>query len=447
VGGGVVPQRRNILFLTNRVPFPPDKGDKIRTFHQLEHLASSHNVYCACFADSDQDLKHAEALRRWCTDVVVLRWGRKRAMMHAGAALLSREPLTCWAYACGRLSDVLRRWSQRIAFDAVVAFSSSTARYALEVPAGRRVLDLCDVDSEKWLNYASATRLPLSWLYKLEGRRLRLFEQACLQAFDATMVITERERVILDPQRRCSTLHVVPNGVTLPRTPVPPACGCGPGMGFVGAMDYRPNVEGIRWFVREVWPRIVQCVPTARLRIIGRNPTRQVRGLAKHQGVEVTGEVQDVRLLLGQCRVVVTPLRLAQGLQNKVLEAMALARPVVATSAVARAMPVLPGHNILVADSAEEFGRHVVALCDFDALCAKIGEGGYRCVATYYSWPEALQRYEELVVGTADAAGMQSPTRSQAVARAPVVAETRLGARVPVGGGMAVMVAHRSSDR
>jgi polysaccharide biosynthesis protein PslH len=395
----MVTKRKNILFLANRVPFPPDKGDKIRTFHQLDHLAMSHDVYCACFVESRGEMARAGQLRRWCADLAPVRWNMKWAAMRAAGEWLLGRSMTCGAYRHGRMRASLACWARKVDFDVVVAFSSMMAPYALSVPAARRVLDLCDVDSEKWTDYGRVARFPWSMLYRSEGRRLRAFEKSCLDAFDATVLITDRERNILDPHHDRDTLHVIPNGAVLPVGFPNPASQCGPVIGFLGAMDYRPNVEGICWFVDRVWPRILRCVRDARLVIVGRNPVRRVRQLACHPGIEVTGEVDNVGRYLSRCRIVVAPLHIARGLQNKVLEAMAVKRPVVATSAVAEGLQVLPGHNILVADEPKQYAEKIVALCDFDGLCDKIGEAGYRCVATYYAWAETLRRYEEVVLG------------------------------------------------
>ena len=420
--------RKNILFLANRVPFPPDKGDKIRTFHQLDRLARSHNVYAACFTETPRDVELAAALKRWCVEVVALPWNRRIGLVRAIRTLSSGRPLTVAVYRDPRLTKALADLARRVPFDVVTAFSSYMAPYALAVPAGRRILDLCDVDSEKWRDFSKNSRWPVSPAYRLEARRLRAYEERCLTEFDATIVITDREREIIDPllvrefllapapRRAGPTLHVIANGVELPvREPAPPSS-CGPVVGFVGAMDYRPNARGICWFAREVWPRIVRDVGTATLLIVGRNPARRVRRLAGVPGVIVTGEVLDVRDELARCRVVVAPLQVARGLQNKVLEAMAMRRPVVATSTVVGGLSVRPGREILVADEPGEFAERVLALCRSDDLCDRIGNAGHRCVAAQYCWTVVLDRYERVLLGSPPAEPVMPQAREAAEA-------------------------------
>ncbi len=393
--------RKNILFLTHRVPFPPNKGDKIRTFHHLDWLSRSHNVHCACFVDNPHDRIHAIALKRWCVEVAALPWSRLEGVVRAFSRWPRGATLTCAAYDDARMRRQLAAWSEAIDFDVVTAFSACMAPYALAVRAKRRVLDLCDVDSEKWLDFARRTSIPTSLLYRAEGRRLRALERALVDKFDATLVITERERALLDAAGRGGVIHVVPNGVDLPASSPPAPSRRGPIICFVGAMDYRPNIEGIEWFVRRAWPSIRGSVPNAKLLIVGRNPAGAVRRLARVPGVIITGEVDDPRKFLAASRLAIAPLFVARGLQNKVLEAMAMRRPVVATQGVADSLGVDSGYHVLVAESAAEFVGQVVGLCREDRRCDELGEAGYRYVAAGHGWTQALALYERLLLGKA----------------------------------------------
>ena len=391
--------RKNLLFLAHRVPFPPDKGDKIRTFHQLDQLSLMHNVYCACFVESSQDAHHAKQLRRWCDGVIAVQWRPRTAMRKSLFAVARGRSFTEAAYRDFSMKKRLSQLCKTVNMDIVVAFSSCMAQYALKVPAKRRVLDMCDVDSEKWLGYAKGAGFMTARLYEREGRLLRAFEKECLKRFDATILITDRERTTLDPQGDCSNLHVVSNGVTLRVPPPVTASHCGPIATFVGAMDYRPNVEGVERFVRKTWPLVLAEIPDAQFLIVGRHPVRRVQRLARVKGVTVTGEVHDPRIHLARSRVVVVPLDISCGLQNKVLEAMAMRRPVVTTSAVANGLKVESGTHLMVTDAPEAFAAKIMDLCRSGKLCDKIADSGYRCAATHYGWGEALQRYEDIVLG------------------------------------------------
>ncbi|MCZ6681621.1 MAG: glycosyltransferase, partial [Planctomycetota bacterium] len=164
-------------------------------------------------------------------------------------------------------------------------------------------------------------------------------------------------------------------------------------------MDYRPNIEAVRWFVRNVWPHVLESIPAARFTIVGRNPVRAVRRLASTRGVEVTGAVQSVPAHLRKMRVFAAPFSIARGIQNKVLEAMAFNRPVVATSSVANTLKVENGRSILVADDAVSFASRIVDLCEFDKYCDQIGEAGFRAVAASYCWADVQRQFEIAVLG------------------------------------------------
>lgn len=391
--------RKTVLFLTHRLPFPPDKGDKIRTFHQLDHLALSHDVYCACFIDDIADRAYLGTIRRWCRDVVAIPWCRTEGLARALCGLTRREPLTRLAYEERAMREAIARWTARVNFDAVVAFSACMAPYALEAEAARRVLDLCDVDSQKWLSYSERSPWPLSRLYAREARLLREFEETCLHAFDATMVITTRERDAIDPRGRCRTLHVVPNGVTVPAQAPRPVSACGPVVGFVGAMDYRPNAEAAAWFAREAWPLIREESPGAEFRIVGRNPPRSIRRLAGGEGIVVTGRVPSATTEICRCRTLVVPLQQAWGMQNKVLEGMAWGRPVVTTPHVAETLGVGHESGLIVADEPTEFAEAVIDLCADVDRCEEVGRRARQTVLDRFRWEDALQSYERIVLG------------------------------------------------
>lgn len=407
--------RRKILFLSHRVPFPPNKGDKIRTFHQLERLAASHDVYCACFVDCPEDRVHAAALRQWCRETVIVEWRRPAAKLRALAGLLKAAPMTLAAYESAPFHAQLAELSSRVRFDAVVAFSACMAPYAMSVAAKRRVVDLCDADSAKWMDYSKHSTFPLSLLYAEEGRRLLAYERECVRRFDASIVITERERRLIDPAGSYGKLAVIPNGIDLPGHTPAKASSLSPVVTFVGAMDYRPNVDGVCWFVRNVWPLVRACVPNARFTIVGRNPTPSVSRLRRVTGVLVTGEVGDVREFITSSRVVIAPLHIARGLQNKVLEAMAMRRPVVATASVAACMDATPDRHLLTADLPDTFARQIVQLCQSAGLCDRIAEGGYRYVACHHVWTDALDRFERLVTGSGQRINRRIVSRAAAL--------------------------------
>lgn len=391
------PAPLNILYLANRVPYPPDKGDRIRTYHQVRRLAERHNVYVACFHERPDDLAHINRLREQCREVATVRWRPISAARRALTAVAAGRPSTIAAFQAPALLRTIDAWCRRVSFDLVIAFASNMAAYALHVPARRRVLDLCDVDSEKWRAYGARRTGPIGALLRREARSLRQFELELIRQFDAVLFITDRERRLLDPGATNPRLHVVTNGCSLPSPAPPPPARCEPVIGFLGSMDYPPNVDAVRWFCDGAWPEVRGRVPSARFVIVGRNPVRAVTRLARHPGVQVVGAVPNPGPYLATMRAFAAPLHVVRGLPNKVLEAMAFGRPVVATCDVGHALMAQSGVDLLTSDNAAGFARHLVALCEDNRLCDRIGSAGSLFVGTHHHWPAVLADFERIV--------------------------------------------------
>jgi sugar transferase (PEP-CTERM/EpsH1 system associated) len=386
-----------ILYLAHRIPYPPDKGDKIRSFHQIAHLARRHEVWCACFVDDPSDQRHVDSLRGICEKVAAIPLCRRWAMAKGFLGMLRGDTVTEAFYRSREMFSSVTDWSKRVRFDAVLAFSSSMAPYALRVPAGRRVLDFCDLDSRKWADYARFCRFPWRWLHAMEARRLGVMERLWSPCFDAVTVVTESEAAPLRGFLSEDQLHVVNNGVTIePETNVPPSSNT---VGFVGAMDYFPNVDAVCWFVGECWPRILAECPNATFRIVGRAPTRRVRRLVRSTNVEVVGAVEDARAEIRRFTVCVAPLRIARGVQNKVLEAMAEGRPVVLTSFAAEGIAGRDSEPFRITDTPELFAHQVAHLLGDANQRRRIGMEARRFVSARHRWDVEIAKLESILLG------------------------------------------------
>jgi len=389
----------NILYLAHRFPYPPNKGDKLRAFRQIERLSAGHRLWCACFMDRPSDRRFARDLGAYCEKLAVIPLHPMAAKVRGLLGLARGSTVTESYYRFSKMSALLRNWAATTTFDSAIAFSSSMAPYVLSIPAKRRVLDMCDVDSCKWHEYADHANSLKRRIYRLEGRRLASREHEWTRQFDATIVITRQEaaelgRFAFDPR-----VHVVGNGVHLPplqsdSRPVQSLT-----VGFVGVMSYAPNVDAVEWFVRNCWPGVRKHDPRAVFRIVGREPGRRVRNLARIGGVEVIGEVDDIHSEVQRFDVSVAPLRIARGLQNKVLEAMAGGKPVVATTPAVEGIEARNQEHILIADDAEAFGRAVVRLIGDSDLRQRLGDAGRRFVGQRFSWAPQLDFFEQIVTG------------------------------------------------
>jgi sugar transferase (PEP-CTERM/EpsH1 system associated) len=389
-----------LLYVAHRIPYPPNKGDKIRSYHTLRYLARRHEVWCACLVDDPADRAHVDTLRVFCRDVIAVPLDRRTARLRALASLALDEPGSDGFYQSHALAGSIRRLARDVGFDTAVFFSSSMGQYIEAATARRNIIDFCDLDSRKWAELARQSRSPRSWALAAEARWLSAREEELHQRCDATILISSAEAEAWAPSAR-TRLHVIENGVTLPAT-ARGANEAEPVAGFVGDMRYPPNEDAVIWFTQEVWPGVRAACPDAQFRIVGRGPSRRVRRLQRIAGVRVTGEVPDVFAELAAMRIVVAPLRIARGVQNKVLEAMAAARPVVATQAALTGIDAGPQHGIRTSDDPRQMIRTLVELLGDPEHCANLGRAARARVAERYDWEKVLAPWQTLLKAPAD---------------------------------------------
>ncbi|WP_298673069.1 TIGR03087 family PEP-CTERM/XrtA system glycosyltransferase [uncultured Sphingomonas sp.] len=375
-----------ILFLAHRVPFPPDRGDKIRSYHVLRHLAARARVHLVTFADDPRDLVPAPEYRALVDECVVVPRTKSRARA-AIEALATAQPLSLTAFAHHRVAAAVRDILARRPIDAIYVFSGQMAQY-LPVSGPRAIMDFVDLDSAKFAAYAGDARGLTRYMMRREARLLSAFEREVAGRVDARLFVSAAEAALLPGsiaiENGIDTAHYDPGARHVP------VVGQGPLIVFTGQMDYRPNIDAVIWFAREMLPRI----PGARFAIVGRAPTAEVRALAGER-VIVTGEVADVRGWLAAASVVVAPLKLARGIQNKVLEAMAMARPVVASAAAAEGID--HDGTIRVAGDADGFVAAVNALLGDRDAAAALGKAARARVIARYDWAAALAPLDELI--------------------------------------------------
>ncbi len=394
--------RPELLFLCHRIPYPPDKGDKIRSYRWWKTLIEHFRVHLGAFIDDPDDWRHVARIEASCTSSLFRPLRRRTATLRSLGGLIDGRPLSLPYYRDG----VMARWVRdRLASSPgarVFVYSSAMAQYVTPKAASSalRVIDFVDVDSDKWSQYAQAKPWPLSWVYRREGRRLASYESGLARAFDLSLLVSAQEATLFqsrlghDPGR----VTQVPNGVDTayfdPRnggaTPFEPGTEA---IVFTGAMDYWANVDAVVWFAREVLPLVRASRPAARFVIVGSNPSAAVSALAG-TGVIVTGRVPDVRPYLAHGSVVVAPMRIARGIQNKVLEAMAMARPVVVTPSGLEGIAA-DANEVLVADQPRPFADAVLAV--LSGRHTRLGEAARRRVSSDYSWDQATDRLLSLL--------------------------------------------------
>jgi polysaccharide biosynthesis protein PslH len=382
----------NILFLVHRVPHPPNRGDRIRSYHMLKFLAERANVSLATLADEPLEPGTVEVLDSLCRRVAIEPLGRSR-WLKAAVRLAGGRSATEGLFECSRLRRRIQEWSRQTRWDAVLVFCSSMVQYLdlpelSDVPA---IVDLVDVDSQKFFDYAAHSRGLKKQLYQLEGRRLRRLECSLPGRVRAITLVTEAEAELYRSFCPNDRTHAVSNGVDLDYFQPPRAEGRPDRFVFVGAMDYQPNVEGVVWFCEHVWPQFRAAHPQATFAIVGRNPAPAVSPLSEIAGVEVIGSVADVRPHLADAQIAVIPLQIARGIQNKVLEAMAMNRPVIASPQALEGLATKAGVHVACAASPAEWLAQMEQYSTQSDIRRQISVAGREFVECHHAWQACLQ--------------------------------------------------------
>ena len=395
---------QRMLFISHRIPYPPDRGEKIRGWNLIQHLGRKYHLHYGCLIDDPADWQHLPRLRAFCDDFVAFGIDKRRQKLRSLLRIRPGRPLMLDYYH----HPGLFRWAHatlaRERIDIVYIYSTAMAPYVLHHEGPRRILDMQDIDSEKWTEYAKTARWPMRAVWAREGRTLLAYERAAAAACERTLFVSQPETrrfAELAPELR-DRLDWLEQGVDIDRfspdaaldNPYPDPA---PRLVFTGNMDYWPNTDAALFFAREVMPLLRDRTPSPRFVIVGANPTPEVRALADLPDVQVTGRVPDVRPYVAHAAVSVAPLRLARGIQNKVLEAMALARPVVASPQAFEGVRAEAGRDLLVGDGAANLARLVGAV--LDGAHPDLAANGRRAVERGYSWAGVMNKLDHLLEG------------------------------------------------
>ncbi|WP_083634694.1 TIGR03087 family PEP-CTERM/XrtA system glycosyltransferase [Desulfovibrio sp. DV] len=393
-----------ILILCQRLPYPPNKGDRIRTFHIIDHLVGQGwRIHLATLLDKPEEAVHVDALRPYCASLYAVHLPRWRRLPFLWRGVLGSS-LSVEYFRSRRLQKHVDTLLATRTIAATLAISAPMAEYLRRTPGPlprRMVLDLVDVDSEKWRAYAAKGRFPLGCVHALESRLLARYEEKAGTHFGSVILVSDPEAALLRP-RAVGRFSVegVPNGVDADYF-APALHESEPArntMIFCGAMDYPPNIDAVEWFAREVLPRIRQRLPDVRFCIAGSNPAARVRALDALPGVQVTGTVPDIRPLVQAATVSVAPMRLARGVQNKVLEAMAMGKAVLATPQALEGLDVVPGEAAAMApDEPQAFAQAALGLLLDGERRRAMGRRARALVVERHAWDACLKPLERLL--------------------------------------------------
>jgi sugar transferase (PEP-CTERM/EpsH1 system associated) len=388
----------DLLLLIHRIPYPPNKGDKIRSYHLLKHLAQHYRVHLATFVDDPDDWQYVPHVEALCASSHFVRMNTKLARVRSLGALLKNRSLSLDYYRDAGMARWVDDTVAANKIERVLVFSSAMAQYADAYRGARRVVDFVDVDSDKWRQYAEKTAWPMRWLYGYEAHQLLAYERRVARDYDASLFVSAPEADLfrqLAPESAARIGHFN-NGVDTEyfspaHAHANPYAAGERALVFTGAMDYWPNVDAVQWFATDIFPALRERFADARFYIVGARPAPAVQALAKLPGVVVTGTVPDVRPYIAHAALAVAPLRIARGIQNKVLEAMAMAVAVVVSPQALEGIEAAPGSELVLADGAPAFIAAVATLlAGHDSAAAALGAAARAQVQRRYSWSSNL---------------------------------------------------------
>ncbi len=395
---------QNLLYLVHRIPYPPNKGDKIRSYHLLKHLSQHYHVYLGTFIDDEKDWEYVEKVKELCSEACFIKLHPLAARMRSLLGMLTNHPLTLPYYKDKKLQVWVNNLLKKQSLKNILVFSSSMAQYVDKSCSTHRVIDFVDVDSDKWKQYSKTKPWPLNWLYRRESKLLLDYERKIANTFDSTTFVSETEANFFKQLAPETTEKITyfNNGVdadyfapqNIYPNPYPSNIRT---LVFTGAMDYWANVNAVEWFAHNVFPLIRAQIPLVEFYIVGSRPTARVIALSALSGITVTGLVKDIRPYIAHASLVVVPLQIARGIQNKVLEAMSMEKIVIVSPQAAEGICALHGQELFVEKNEQDFADRAIAQL----------KGGPNVVMSHaarsrvlenYSWEKILEQVDSLLL-------------------------------------------------
>ena len=386
-----------ILYVCHRFPFPPKRGGKIRPFNMIRHLARTHEVTVASLARSEPEAQEGQGIAPYCKRFMMATVANPIQAARMVARLPTLRPSSMGFFYSRELKKKIDRALRDERFDLVFVHCSSVAQYVEDVKGIPKILDFGDMDSQKWIEYARYKPFPLSAGYRLEGLKMVREERRLARRFDMCTATTRAEWKTLEELGAAAATDWFPNGVDSEYfapgdEPYDPDTIC-----FVGRMDYYPNQECMFDFCANTLPALRQRRPAVKLLIVGADPSAKVLQLARIPGVTVTGSVPDVRPFVRRSALMVAPLNIARGTQNKILEAMAMGVPVVTSTIAAGGVDAVAGEHLVVASTYAETAQAISALLSDSSLRARLAAAGRERILSHHAWSRSMLRLDGII--------------------------------------------------
>jgi polysaccharide biosynthesis protein PslH len=386
-----------ILYVCHRFPFPPKRGGKIRPFNMIRHLSQDHEVTVASLARSEAEAREGEGLAAHCAHYEMGRVRDTVQTLRMVVRLPTSTPSSMGYFYSPDLARAVRGLLARERYGLVFVHCSSVAQYVADVRGIPKILDFGDMDSQKWLEYARYKPFPLSLGYRLEGVKMERAERRLARQFDMCTATTRAEWETLEGYGTGVATDWFPNGVDSEYFAPADDAYDADTIAFVGRMDYFPNQECMFEFCARTLPLLRAQRPAVKLVIVGADPSPAVRRLGELPGVTVTGSVPDVRPYLRRSALMVAPLNIARGTQNKILEAMALGVPVVTSRVAAGGVDAVDREHFVVADTPAEQVDAITRVLGQPGERQRLAEAGRARMLSHHAWDRSMQRLDGII--------------------------------------------------
>lgn len=398
-----------ILFITQRVPYPPNKGEKLRTYHQIKHLlAKGHYITVASPIADAQEEHYAQALSAKLGVEVICAPLKTSVFAYCGA-LFKGTALSEAKFYSSLLQQRIQEALETQQYSAIICTASSLAQYIWQIPmldtlkmSSLKVMDFMDLDSDKWAQYAEKAPWPMRWVYSREAQKVQQLERKIVEQFDSSFFISPKEvELFLNqyPHHNQYSIHAIGNGIDteyFSPKPISEHSSLNTYL-FVGVMDYKPNIDAVLWFCEYVWPSILRRNPQAKFVVAGMSPSKVILDLAKQPSIQVTGFVDDILPYFHEADVFVAPFLIARGVQNKVLQAMACGLPVITSALGAEGIDAVHHQELLIADNVSQYLALIEQLDDPDYY-QTVANAAIAKIHSHYSWDGQLRLLEEIVI-------------------------------------------------
>lgn len=392
---------KDLLFLVHRIPYPPNKGDKIRSYHFLKGLAEYYHIHLVAFIDDPEDWRYVAKIEALTETSLLVNLNASVAKVKSLTGLVTNKALSLPYYHANKAQNWVDKTLREKNIEKVFIYSSVMAQYVAKYDDLDVTIDFVDVDSDKWSQYAQKATWPMNWVYRREAKRLLDYDKRVAKRSKMSVFVSEAESLLFKRLSGNDTekISYVNNGVDTvffdPYQQYDSPYAGENNIVFTGAMDYWANIDAVIWFVEQVFPLVRQQNNKAQFYIVGSNPTKQVLQLATIDGVSVTGRVDDIRAYVFFANVIVTPLLIARGIQNKLLEAMAMGKRIVATPQAVEGITI-SDQEVSIAENNADFAKQLIADLNNTSVdyCSVANR---EFVTQYYSWNASLKRLTQMI--------------------------------------------------